>query len=83
MSRPREHHFQSRFIDFQEKDRSRKPCVTIADHSPCEDYESDERVSHKRVTSDVVRTEEALNYGIITRNTNKQVTQRQLAVDKD
>lgn len=72
MARPREH-FHSRFLDLDEKDKNRKPFVVIP--SPCddEDESNDPKKCHRRVTSDVVKTEENLNYSSIIRDSSKQV----------
>ena len=78
MARPREHY--SRFIDLDEKDKNRKPCVTIADQSPCDEGDDFQNKCHKRVTSDVVKTVESLDYAIITRaGAKNQVSQEQLS----
>jgi hypothetical protein len=65
MSKPKEH-FHTRFVDLEDKDKSNKPGVSAPQRSP-EDEEDDHAKSHRRITSDVVKTVEALDYGIITR----------------
>lgn len=64
MAKPREH-FHTRFLDLDEKDKSKKPGVTAP--TPEEDEDDRHSKCHRRITSDVVKTVEALDYGIITR----------------